>query len=271
MWNRFAASCSIVVAGTAMLALAGCDNQNTAPAAETPKLQQVSGFGKWIKKGGATSVDTFRFAVRPGEYCKPNTTNCEYKYPDTAFVDFTIPAQTTFEVKSGNQMLTQIAETAPLDDYQYRKANLDDASGPNPLLRIAVSVPKMLRDPDRERTWCYATTFNLEIIDVSQNQTTPRSGPLPVSLVWGMCPSTASPGVWYATTTPGTPQSKNPPTPAGDCPGGAFAKSFEVCERCGSSGLTTAKTLWGCTLAEAQANMGFPGCTYQMRSGINCP
>jgi hypothetical protein len=248
----------------------GCDNKNTAPAAEAPKLQQISGFGKWVKATGM-SPDTFRFAVRPGEYCKPNTTNCEYKYPDTAFVDFTIPAETTFEVKSGSDVLVAVGETATLGDYQYRKANLDDASGPNPLLRIAVSVPKMLKNPDRERTWCNPTTFNIEIIDVSQNQTTPRSGPVPVSLVWGMCPSTAFPGMWYATSQPGTPQSKNPPTPAGDCPGGAFAKSFDVCERCGTSGLTTPKTLWGCTFAEAQTNMGLPGCAYQIRSGINCP
>jgi hypothetical protein len=114
-----------------MLTLASCDEKNTAPAAAVPQLQQIHGFGKWIK-AGATWPDTFRFSVRPGEQCKPNTTECERKYADTAFVDFTIPARTSFEVKSGNQVLTQIGEAAPLGDYQYRKANLDDASGPNP-------------------------------------------------------------------------------------------------------------------------------------------
>ena len=270
MPKRLSASCLGVVGGIAMLTLASCDEKNTAPSAAVPQLQQISGFGKWIK-AGATWPDTFRFSVRPGEQCKPGSAECERRYADTAFVDFTIPARTTFEVKSGNQVLTQVGEAAPLGDYQYRKVNLDDASGANPSLRIALSVPKMLRDPDRERTWCDPTVFKFEIVNVSQHESAGRSAPLPVTFVWGYCSSAASPGVWFASGTSGTPKQTNPPTPVGDCPGGAFAKSFDVCERCGTTGLPVEKTLWGCTFAEAQSNMGIDGCTYQLRSGINCP
>lgn len=271
----FRASSVVVIAGFLLLPLSSCnDSGNSAPAADTPKLTDISGFGKYMKAGSNTTQswpDTFRFSVRPGEYCGPPT-QCDYKFPDTAFVDFTIPARTTFEVKSGNETLTEVGEAAPLGDYQYRRAALDDGSGPNPAWRIAVSVPKQLRNPQRDRTWCDPTTFDFEIVDVSQHQTSGRSAPLPVRFVWGRCQSTASPGVWYAMGSQGTPKQQNPPTPQGDCPGGAFAKSFDVCERCGgTSSLPTEKTIWGCTLAEAQANMGLPGCLYQLRSGLSCP
>ena len=268
---------SVVFAALTLLTLAGCDGgcppTPTAPVAETPKLVQIDGFGKFIKAGSnatQTWPDMFRFSVRPGEYCGPPT-QCDVKFPDTAFVDFTIPARTTFEVTSGNEVLVAVGDAAPLGDYQYRKAALDDGSGPNPAWRIAVSVPKKLRSPDRDRTWCNPTIFEFGIVDVSQHPTAGRSAPLTVRYVWGSCPSTASAGVWYASGQAGTPKQQNPPTPTGDCPGGAAAKSFDVCERCGTSGLATAKTFWGCTFAEAQAAMGMPGCVSQLRSGLSCP
>jgi hypothetical protein len=58
----------------------------------------------------------------------------------------------------------------------------------------------------------------------------------------------------------------------GDCPGGAFATSFNVCERCGTSGIAWNKTFWGCSLADAEQKMGSPGCSYTLRPAnqVNC-
>ena len=128
----------------------------------------------------------------------------------------------------------------------------------------------MLRNPSRARAWCGPSVFEFNIVNVSASTATPRSSPLRVSFVWGRCNSDTFVG-WYSSGKSGTPSQSNPPTPVGDCPNGAFARSFDVCERCGTSGLSTPKTLWGCTLTEARTNMGLPGCVYTVRSGINCP
>ena len=183
--------------------------------------------------------------------------------PDTAFIDFSIPTLTSFEVSSGTTVLTEVAQTATVGDYQYRKAALTDGSTATTTWRIAVSVP------NPGRAWCPPTWFPLAIIDVSGGQPS-RSAPLPVTLVFGKCVSDT--GVfWYSTGTTGTPAAASPPTPAGDCPGGAFAKKFEVCQSCGGSGLSSPRTFWGCSLTDARQKMETPGCTSTLRSGINCP
>ena len=97
------------------------------------------------------------------------------------------------------------------------------------------------------------------------------TGSLPLALVWGRCQSDTIFVGRYSTGKTGTPPQSSAPTPTGDCPGGAFAKSFDVCERCGTSGLSSNKTLWGCDLADAKNDMGLPGCVYTLRTSVNCP
>jgi hypothetical protein len=230
--------------------------------AVTPSLVDISGFGRWTK-ATASTPDTFGFATRPAETCPGGPPSCPRGYPDTAFIDFSIPSQTEFEVSSSGTALTEVSQTTPLGDYQYRKAAMTDGSGTMTTWRIAVSVPAA------NRTWCPPTWFKLDIVNIGSGNPS-RSSALPVQLVWGSCPSVAT-GYWYSTGRSGTPAANSPPPPAGDCPGGGFARSFEVCERCGTSGLSFPKTLWGCTLSEAQQNMGGPGCTSTLRSGVNCP
>jgi hypothetical protein len=235
----------------------------------TPTLVQITGFGKW-NKATSTQTDSFGFSVHAEEVCPPGTGACDRRYPDTAFIDFSIPSLTTFEVSSGTQALTEVGQAVPLGDYQFRKAQLDDGSGASTTWRIAVSVPAMLAGAAGPRKWCGPTMFDIAIVNVSANANPSKSAALPVRLIWGRCASNTFTG-WYATMTPGTPSTTSPPTPTGDCPGGAFAKSFDVCESCGSSGLATAKTFWGCDFNDAKAKMGVPGCVYQLRSGPNCP
>jgi Orotidine 5'-phosphate decarboxylase / HUMPS family len=89
--------------------------------------------------------------------------------------------------------------------------------------------------------------------------------------VYGVCESDPTPWL-FATGTTGTPAASSPPpVTTGECPGGAFGKSFDVCERCGTSGLAVEKTFWGCSLSDAQQKMGTLGCTSTLRSGISCP
>lgn len=241
------------------------------PPAVTPTLVNINGYGRWTK-ATATAPDTFGFSLRAAEDVCPgvqpvNFQTCPVRYPDTAFIDFSIPTGTSFAVSAGGTTLTEVGQTATMGDYQYRKAAMDDGSGASSKWRIAVAVPSA------GRTWCPATLFRLNIVDVSATQPSP-SPPLPVTLWWGYCQSPPT-GVWYATVgtstpTAGTPPRNSPPAPSSDCPGGTFSRSFEVCERCGTTGIAFPKTFWGCSLADAQAKMGGPGCTSTLRPGINC-
>ena len=257
---------SLCVIATSLACLTGASCPK-APAAVTPTLTQITGFGRWAK-ATATTQDQFFFAIRPEEKCPPGGGLCSQRYPDTAFVDFSIPSLTGFEVLSGTETLAEVGETAPVGDYQYRRAQLTDGSGATTTWRIAVSVPAMLRNPAAARTWCNPTTFPIAIVNVSGGK---RSGSLPLSLVWGRCQSDTTFVGRYSTGKTGTPPQSSAPTPTGDCPGGAFAKSFDVCERCGTSGLSSNKTLWGCDLADAKNDMGLPGCVYTLRTSVNCP
>ncbi len=251
-----------------VLAASACTNSSAPPAA-TPTLVNIGGYGKWFK-APATVPDTFGFSTRPAEDVCPDVQNvspstCPARYPDTAFIDFSIPTLTSFEVSAGTRVLAEVAQTATMGDYQYRKAALTDGSGATTTWRIAVSVP------NAGRTWCPPTRFALDIVDVSGGQPS-RSAPLPVSLIVGKCASDTFIPL-FSTGTSGTPSSASPPAPVGDCPGGAFAQKFEVCERCGGPGAggSIPKTFWGCSLSDAQQRMGVPGCSYTLRSGINCP
>jgi hypothetical protein len=236
------------------------------PPATTPTLVNINGYGRWTK-ATATTPDTFGFSTRPAEDVCPGVspispTTCPARYPDTAFIDFSIPTLTTFEVRSGTRVLTEVSQTATVGDYQYRKAALTDGSTPTTTWRIAASVP------NAGRTWCPPTSFPLSIVDVSGGS---KSAALPVSLVIGKCSTDTSP-IFFATGTSGTPAAGTPPAvTTGECPGGAFATAFNVCERCGTTGLPVEKTFWGCSLADAQSKMGLPGCASTIRSGINCP
>ena len=110
------------------------------------------------------------------------------------------------------------------------------------------------------------TVFPINIVDEAGGT---RSAPLPVQLVWGKCVPPPSPIIFYATTGTSGPPASNPPNPPqGDCPGGAVAKEFMVCERCGTSGLATEKTFWGCSLPDAITKMGNPGCASTLRTSV---
>jgi hypothetical protein len=240
------------------------------PPAVKPTLVNIDGYGRWTK-ATATAPDTFGFSLRPAEDVCPgvapvNFTTCPPRFPDTAFIDFYIPTGTSFTVSSGGTTLTEVGPTATMSDYQYRRAAMDDGSGKTSKWRIAVAVPSA------GRTWCPATLLPLNIVDVSATQPSP-SAPLPVTLWWGQCAPPPGPYLWYSTggtATPGTPTANSPPAPVPDCPNGGFSKAFNVCERCGTSGIPIEKTFWGCSLADAQAKMGGPGCTSTLRPGINC-
>ena len=239
-----------------------------APPATTPTLINIGGYGKWAKPT-ATAPDTFGFSLRAAEDVCPAVQNvgfmtCPARFPDTAFIDFSIPTLTSFEVSSNGQVLTEVAQGATMGDFQYRKAALDDGSGATSKWRIAVSIPMA------GRTWCPATQFLVNITDVSNGQPA-RSSPLPVNLIWGHCVSNAGAG-WYATLTTGTgtPAQASPPAPAPDCPGGTFSRAFNVCETCAAGGIPFNATFWGCSLADAQAKMQGYGCTSVLRTGINC-
>lgn len=251
-----------------VLTAASCTPSPPPPAAK-PTLVNIGGYGKWYK-ATATTPDTFGFSTRPAADVCPDVqhvspTTCPARYPDTAFVDFSVPTLTSFEVSSGTRVLAEVAQTATMGDYQYRKVALTDGSGPTTTWRIAVSVP------NAGRTWCPPTRFALDIVDVSGGQPS-RSAALPVSLIVGKCSSDTS-ILLFATGTSGTPPAASPPAPVGDCTGGAFAQKFEVCETCGGPGAGVAipKTFWGCSLSDAEQSMGVPGCVYALRSGINCP
>jgi hypothetical protein len=245
------------------LTASSCPTSPPPPAA-TPTLVGISGFGKWTKATG-TTPDTFGFSVRAEEVCTgpPTGQVCQRRYPDTAFIDFSIAPNTAFEVSSNGRVLAEVSQTAMLGDFQYRKTAITDATGTT-TWRIAVSVPTA------GRTWCPATIFPLGIVNVSAGQPS-RSAALSVRLWWGRCQSEPLPIYGYSTGSTGTPPAASPPAPTGDCPGGGFARSFEVCERCGTGGLSFPKTFWGCTLADAEQKMGTPGCVSTLRTGINCP
>jgi hypothetical protein len=244
-------------------------SQQPAPV-EAPKLVNIAGYGKWWK-ATATTPDTFGFSVRPAIMCPAGTTYCPARYADTALIDFSIPARTSFEVSADGTMLAEVSQTAPLGDYQYRKAALDDGSGATVKWRIAVSVPSMVGNPPAPRQWCGPTRFTVNIVNVSANATPPKSGALPVLLNWGQCPTTVpGPTGWASSGKAGTPKTTTPPTPVGDCPGGTFDRGFDVCERCGTSGLSTEKTFWGCDLNDAISKMGQPGCVSVARNGPSC-
>jgi hypothetical protein len=246
-----------------VLTASQCPN---GPPAATPTLVNVGGFGRWIK-ATATTPDTFGFAVRAAEDVCPDVQHvgfqtCPARYPDTAFIDFSIPTRTSFEVSANGQVLTEVAQAATMGDLQYRKAQLSDGSGADTTWRIAVAVPSA------GRTWCPPARFPVDIVDVSTGQPS-RSAPLRVVLDWGRCQSEGT-VFWYSTGTAGTPSAGSPPAPSPDCPGGTFSRAFEVCETCGTSGIAFPKTFWGCSLADAQARMGGLACTSVLRSGVNC-
>jgi hypothetical protein len=248
-----------------VLTASSCTSAPPAPAS-TPVLVNINGYGKW-SKATATTPDTFGFSTRAAEDVCPGVspispTTCPARYPDTAFIDFSIPTLTTFEVSSGTRVLTEVSQTATVGDYQYRKAALTDGSSGTTTWRVAASIP------NAGRTWCPPTNFPLSIVGVSGSS---KSAALPVSLVIGKCFSDTSP-MFFSTGTTGTPAAGSPPPmTTGECPGGAFATAFNVCERCGTTGLPVEKTFWGCSLTDAQNKMGTPGCASTLRSGINCP
>jgi hypothetical protein len=239
-------------------------------------LVSMSGFGRW-SHAPPNPKETFGFATRPAQQvcASPPPPPCRAAYPDTAFIDFSIPTLTTFEVSSDARVLTEVAETAPLGDFQYRKVMLTDGSGATSTYRVAVSVPSS------SRTWCPPTVFPLDIFDISTNPQGPtRSAPLPLRLIWGRCPTQEPPTFWWSEDSGSTgtsagsngPSASTPPTPTPDCPDGGFSREFNVCERCGGgSGRGIEKTFWGCDFNEATQKMGQPGCFYTLRSGINCP
>lgn len=248
----------------------GCQSQ-TVPTPARPTLVDITGNGKWVRASGA-NPDWFGFALGSAEECPPggpSMANCPQRYPDTAFIDFDVPSLTNFTVDSGGVPFTLVGPAAPMGDFQYRRSQLNDGSGATTRWRIAVAVPaNVVQSPVKARTWCPVTIFPINIVDEAGSA---RSAPLPVQLVWGKCAPPPSPGIWYSTSSGGTsgPPASNPPNPPqGDCPGGAAAKEFLVCERCGSSGLATAKVFWGCTLPDAISKFG--GCPSTLRTGPNC-
>jgi hypothetical protein len=252
----------------ALLAVAttfvGCQS---VPSPSKPTLVDITGNGRWTRASG-NNPDRFGFAVAAAEECTPGTpmANCPRRYPDTAFIDFDIPSLTNFTVDSNGVPFTLVGPAAPLGDFQYRRSQLNDGSGATTRWRIAVSVPaNVVQSPATARTWCPVTVFPINIIDEVGGT---RSAPLPISLVWGRCPPPPGPTVWYASGSAGTsgpPASSPPSPPQGDCPGGAAAKEFFVCERCGSSGLGTPKVFWGCSLSDAQSKFGNTGCVSALR------
>jgi len=247
------------------LTASSCPPQPGPPAA-TPTLVNIGGFGRWIK-ATATKPDAFGFSVRPAEDVCPAVTTvsfqtCPARYPDTAFIDFSIPTNTWFEVSSNGTMLTEVSQTATMGDYQYRKVAIDGGSGAPNTWRIAVSVPSA------GRTWCPPARFPVDIVNVSSGQPQ-RSAPLRVMLDWGFCQSETT-IMWYSTGTTGTPSTASPPTPTPDCPGGGFARAFNVCQTCAAGGIPFPATFWGCSLADAQAKMQGYGCTSVLRTGVNC-
>jgi hypothetical protein len=235
-----------------------------APTPATPTLINIGGYGKWIK-ATATQPDRFGFSTRAADDVCPSVqqvsfSTCPARYPDTAFIDFSIPARTTFEVSSNGMALTEVAQGATMGDLQYRRAALDDGSGPAPKWRVAVAVP------GAGRKWCPPTHFPVDIVDVSSGQ---RSAPLRVDLAWGYCQSDTG-IILFATGNTGTPAATSPPAPTPDCPGGTFSKAFNVCETCAAGGIPFPATFWGCSLPDAQAKMQGFGCTSVLRTGVNC-
>ena len=247
------------------LTASSCPPSNPPPAT-TPTLVNIGGYGRWIK-ATATKPDMFGFSTRAAEDVCPTATTvsfstCPARFPDTAFIDFSIPARTNFDVSSKGTMLTEVAQGATMGDLQYRRVALDDGSGPAPKWRIAVAVP------NAGRTWCPPTRFQVDIVDTSAG-TPARSTPLSVILSWGFCQSDT--GVsFFSTGTTGTPAASSPPAPMPDCPGGTFSKAFNVCETCAAGGIPFNATFWGCSLADAQAKMQGYGCTSVLRTGVNC-
>jgi hypothetical protein len=249
----------------------GCQSQTVVPAPAKPTLVDITGNGKLTRASG-NNPDKFGFALGAAEECPPggpSMANCPRRYPDTAFIDFDIPSLTNFTVDSGGVPFTLVGPAAPMGDFQYRRSQLNDGSGATTRWRIAVAVPaNVVQAPPTARTWCPVTVFPINIVDEAGGT---RSAPLPVQLVWGKCVPPPSPIIFYATTGTSGPPASNPPNPPqGDCPGGAVAKEFMVCERCGSSGLATEKPFWGCSLPDAITKMGGPGCASTLRTSVNC-
>jgi len=251
-------------------AFVGCQS---VPSPSKPTLVDITGNGHWTRAVG-NDPDKFGFALGAAAVCppgNPTTATCPQRYPDTAFIDFDVPSLTNFTVDSGGVPFTLVGPAAPIGDFQYRRSQLNDGSGATTRWRIAVAVPaNVVQSPAKARTWCPVTTFPINIVDEAGGS---RSAPLPVQLEWGKCPVPLPPGVWYATTggsssTSGPPASNPPNPPQGDCPGGAVAQEFLVCERCGTSGLATAKVFWGCSLPDAISKFG--GCPSTLRTGPNC-
>jgi hypothetical protein len=255
-------------------AFVGCQSQ-TVPSPAKPTLVDITGNGRWTRASG-NNPDMFGFALGAAEECPaggPSMANCPQRYPDTAFIDFDIPSLTNFTVDSGGAPFTLVGSAAPMGDFQYRRSQLNDGSGATTRWRIAVAVPaNVVQSPAKARTWCPVTTFPINIVDEAGGT---RSAPLPVQLVWGKCVPPPSPTIFWASPggssgPSGTPASNPPNPPQGDCPGGAVAKAFLVCERCGTSGLATEKTFWGCSLTDATTKFGNAGCVSALRTGPNC-
>ena len=261
----------IVVALVAAIAatLVGCQSVSV-PSPSKPTLVDITGNGRWTRAAG-NNPDTFGFAIGPAEECPPggvSMANCPQRYPDTAFIDFDIPSLTNFTVDSGGVPFTLVGPAAPMGDFQYRRSQLNDGSGATTRWRIAVSVPaNVVQSPVKARTWCPVTVFPISIVDEAGGT---RSAPLPISLVWGKCAPPPSHGIWSASAGTSGPPASNPPSPPqGDCAGGAAAKEFFVCERCGSSGLGVPKVFWGCSLPDAQSKFSNPGCVSVLRSATS--
>lgn len=238
----------------------------SVPSPSRPILVDITGNGRLTRAVGS-NPDTFGFALGAAEECPPggaSMANCPQRYPDTAFIDFDIPSLTNFTVDSNGVPFTLVGPAAPLGDFQYRRAQLNDGSGATTRWRIAVSVPaNVVQAPAKARTWCPVTVFPINIVDEAGGT---RSAPLPISLVWGRCSPPPGPNVWYARAgTSGPPAASPPSPPQGDCPGGAAAREFPVCERCGTSGLGTPKVFWGCSLSDAQSKFGNTGCVSALR------
>ena len=251
-------------------AFVGCQSQ-TVPSPAKPTLVDITGNGKLTRASG-NNPDKFGFALGAAEECPPggpSMANCPRRYPDTAFIDFDVPSLTNFTVDSGGVPFTLVGPAAPMGDFQYRRSQLNDGSGATTRWRIAVAVPaNVVQTPPTARTWCPVTVFPINIVDEAAGTVQRRFR--------------------YSSSGVNAYRRRAPPffmrrlvradlrlrarlsPPQGDCPGGAAAKEFLVCERCGTSGLGTAKVFWGCSLPDATTKIGNPGCVSAIRTGPNC-
>ena len=102
----------IAAASLLMRALGAC----TPIPATVPTIVLISakpGDGTWLRPTLPGGVETFAFTEHPDiEYTIP-TDLCEQRYPDSMFIDFSIPTGTDFQVMSGATQLTMVSPTTP--------------------------------------------------------------------------------------------------------------------------------------------------------------